>query len=84
VTYFSNAGGSAELWTKPADGSAHAVLQLSRPRDLAESFRSPDGKWLIYRTGNVPRPVPGLPSEGAADILAIRWSVELASRTRAS
>ncbi len=72
VTYFSNAGGPAELWTKPADGSAHAFLQLSRPHDLAESFWSPDGQWLIYRTSNVPRAVPGSPSAGAADILAIR------------
>jgi len=72
VTYVSNAGGSAELWTKPADGSAHAMLELSRPRDLAESFWSPDGQWLIYRTSNVLRAAPGMPSEGAADILAIR------------
>jgi DNA-binding SARP family transcriptional activator/Tol biopolymer transport system component len=72
VTYFSNQSGSAQLWTKPADGSAHAKLELGRPRDLAESVWSPDGRWLIYRTSNVPRAVPGALSAGAADILAIR------------
>ncbi|MFT5431312.1 MAG: DNA-binding SARP family transcriptional activator, partial [Myxococcota bacterium] len=75
VTYFSDAAGPVQLWTKPADGSAPASLQLSRPRELAESLWTPDGEWLIYRTSNVPA-VPGSGGAGASDILAIRPGVD--------
>lgn len=69
ITYFRDTSGSVELWTKPSDGSGPPVLELSRPRELAESLWSPDRSWLIYRTTNVPLSVS---SPGAADILAVQ------------
>ncbi|MDH3223861.1 MAG: hypothetical protein OEO23_09100, partial [Gemmatimonadota bacterium] len=68
VTYFRNTSETVELWTKPADGSGPPALELTRPRDLAESLWSPDGSWLIYRTTNV----PSAASPGAGDILVFR------------
>ena len=64
VTFASDASGSLDLWTKRADGSAPQFLQLHQSRNIAESFWSPDGAWLIYRTAT------GTP--GGGDILAIR------------
>jgi len=78
ATYFSRASGPADLWTKPADGNGRALLELHRPRDLAESHWSADGQWLIYRTTNVPPPSltrPGAPGHGGGDILAVRPEV---------
>jgi serine/threonine-protein kinase len=71
VTYFSNASGPRDLWTKRADGSAQAVLQLHEKRNVLEGLWSPDGKWLVFRTG------PGTP--GAGDILAIRPGTDTVS-----
>jgi hypothetical protein len=64
VTFTSNASVSLDLWTKRADGSAPQSLQLHQSRDMAESLWSPDGAWLIYRTG--------IRTAGRGDILAIR------------
>jgi len=64
VTFFSNALGPLDLWTKRADGSALAVLQLHQKGSIQESFWSADKKWLIFRTGTE--------TPGAGDILAIR------------
>ena len=64
VTFVSSASGWFNLWTKRADGSAPQVLQLHESRNVAESQWSPDGAWLIYRTGTG--------AAGAGDILAIR------------
>jgi serine/threonine-protein kinase len=64
VTFASNVSGSFSLWTKRADGSAPQVLQLHQSRNMVESLWSPDGAWLIYRTGTG--------TVGGGDILAIR------------
>ena len=65
VTFRSDqAGPSQDLWTKRADGSAQAVLEVDQKRSLLESLWSPDGEWLLYDT-----PVP---AAGAGDILALR------------
>jgi eukaryotic-like serine/threonine-protein kinase len=51
VTYFSNrAGPSFDLYTKRADGSTQAVVELDRESALAESAWAPDGSWLVFRT----------------------------------
>ena len=60
VTFNSNRAGENDLWTKRADGSAQAVLELDGERDVLEALWSPDGEWLIYRLN--PNP----------DILALR------------
>jgi serine/threonine-protein kinase len=66
VTFFSDlAGPSFDLWTKRADGSAQAQLELDQETALAESLWSPDGAWLIYRTDR------GV--AGGGDIMALRW-----------
>jgi serine/threonine-protein kinase len=66
VTFFSDlAGPSFDLWTKRADGSAQAQLELDQETALAESLWSPDGAWLIYRTDR------GVAGQG--DIMALRW-----------
>ena len=64
MTFRSRRAGFGDLWTKRADGSAQAVLELDRERGVAEALWSPDGEWLVYRTSN------GDP--GAGDILALQ------------
>jgi serine/threonine-protein kinase len=70
VTFTSNVAGSYDLWTKRADGSAQAVLQLHQKLSSFEPLWSPDGKWLIFRTRKA--------EPGAADILAVRPGVDTA------
>jgi serine/threonine-protein kinase len=59
ITYYSRHGGFGtgvtDLLTKRADGSSQPVVQLPRKLNALESLWSPDGKWLIYRTGTVVR-----------------------------
>ena len=50
VTFTSNAAGSIDLWTKRADGSRQAVLQVHDKRGAFSPRWSPDGKWLVFRT----------------------------------
>jgi WD40 repeat protein len=66
VTYMSNAAGSADLWTKRADGSAEAVLRFHGKRPVFDAQWSPDGKWLIYTTEGM----------GGGDIVGIRPGVD--------
>jgi serine/threonine-protein kinase len=68
VTFTSNVAGSYDLWTKRADGSTQAVLQLHQKLSSFEPIWSPDGQWLIFRTRKA--------EPGAADILAIRPAVD--------
>ena len=64
VTFRSNRAGGFDLWTKRADGSAQAMLELDRERGLAQALWSPDREWLVYRTNNN--------EPGGSDILALR------------
>ena len=50
VTFSSNRAGDRDLWTKRADGSAQAVLEVDRQRGVQEAVWSLDGEWMIYRT----------------------------------
>jgi eukaryotic-like serine/threonine-protein kinase len=68
ITFSSNAAGSFDLWTKRADGSRQAVLQLHYTRGVFSPRWSPDGKWLLFRTG--------ITESGAGDILGIRPGVD--------
>jgi eukaryotic-like serine/threonine-protein kinase len=68
VTYTSNAAGSIDLWTKRADNSAHAMLQLHEKRGAFSSRWSPDGKWLVYRTNRY--------DPAAGDIRGIRPGID--------
>ena len=70
VTYSSNVSGTYDLWTKRADGSAAAALQQHYRLNVQESLWSPDGKWLVFRTGQN--------QAGAGDILAVRPGVDTA------
>ncbi len=71
VTYFSNVrngGIEYDLWTKRADGSGQAALQLTFTKSLAEALWSRDGKWLIFRTNGG--------TAGLGDIYAIRPGID--------
>ena len=69
VTFTSNAAGSYDLWTKRADGSTQAVLQVHEKGGAFSPRWSPDGKWLVFRGG----PQPG------EDILGIRPGIDTAA-----
>ncbi len=68
VTFSSNVDGSFDLWTKRADGSSQAVMQLHDQRGAFSPRWSPDGKWLVYRTDRFQR--------GAGDIFGIRPGID--------
>ena len=68
VTFTSNAAGSIDLWTKRADGSRQAVLQVHDKRGAFSPRWSPDGKWLVFRTDRY--------QPGAGDILGIRPGID--------
>jgi serine/threonine-protein kinase len=70
VTYSSTVGGRFRVWTKRADGSAHAVLQAQEARELFDAHWSPDGKSLVFQSA---------PEEkGAGDILVMRPGIDAA------
>ena len=68
VTFTSNAAGSFDLWTKRADGSTQAVLQVHEKRGAFSPRWSPDGKWLVFRGERG--------AAGNADILGIRPGID--------
>jgi WD40 repeat protein len=68
VTFTSNAAGAFDLWTKRADGSRQAVLQLHDKRSAFGARWSPDGEWLVFRTDRA--------KAGAGDILGIRPGID--------
>ena len=71
ITFSSDAttpGAGDNLWTKRADGSAPAVLQLQQSRSIGESLWSPDATWLIYGTF--------VGQEGVGDILAMHLGAD--------
>ncbi|MGZ6157353.1 MAG: protein kinase domain-containing protein [Solirubrobacteraceae bacterium] len=68
VTFTSNTGGSFDLWTKRADGSTQAVLQVHEKRGAFSPRWSPDGKWLVFRGDRG--------AAGNGDILGIRPGID--------
>jgi serine/threonine-protein kinase len=67
-SFSSNTARSNDLWTKRADGSAQAMLQLHEKRNLYGPRWSPDRKWLIFQTGTT--------AAGSGDILGIRPGID--------
>ncbi len=50
VTFLSYRNGSYGYWTRRADGSAPAILQVPEKIESYMPVWSPDGKWLVYST----------------------------------
>ena len=63
MTFFSNRAGQSDLWTRRADGSASAELELDAEETIWEPQWSPDSEWLIYRQGG---------TAAMRDIMAVR------------
>jgi serine/threonine-protein kinase len=63
VTFISIRGGNRDLYAKRADGAGSADVVLDLAADVDEGFWSPDGDWLIFRTGTM---------DGERDIFALR------------
>ena len=71
VTFSSGrAAGPFYLWTKRADGSAPAMLQVREERNVFAPRWSPDGKWLVFQTSPA--------QSGAGDILGLRPGIDSA------
>jgi len=58
--------GKHQIWTKRADGVGKESRVFGDSSDFVQGFWSPDGKWLVLRTGGT----PGEP--GGRDILIVR------------
>jgi serine/threonine-protein kinase len=74
VTFLSARAGELDAWTKRADGVGDADLLFDHEVVLAEAVWSPDGEWLILRTGGV----AGV--TGGRDILGLRPGVDSVPR----
>jgi serine/threonine-protein kinase len=70
VAFLSNRDGNLDVWTKRADGTGEAELLLDVESSLAEAFWSPDGEWLIVRSGGTAGVI------GGRDILGFRPGVD--------
>ena len=72
ITYHSRSGplgGQTDLLTKRADGSSQPVLQVRHGLNALESLWSPDGKWLLFRSGPSVRHIYGIrPGVDAAPV----------------
>ncbi len=64
ILFVSNRLGSQDLWVRRADGSGGARVLVDRERPIWEGVWSPDGEWIVYRTGDE--------AVGRGDILAFR------------
>ncbi|MCH7716662.1 MAG: protein kinase [Gemmatimonadetes bacterium] len=51
VTFISERGENRDSYAKRADGTGSADVVLDLPAAVNEGFWSPNGDWLIYRTG---------------------------------
>lgn len=70
ITFLSDRAGNLDVWSKRSDGVGEAELVFDHDANLAEAFWSPQGDWLIVRTGGV----GGV--EGGRDILGLREGAE--------
>jgi len=46
--------GRLQLWSKPADGTGEARLEIETRRNMAEFVLSPDEQWVVFRAGAPP------------------------------
>ncbi len=51
ILFLSNRGESVDVYTRRADGSTADELLLDREQPIRTAFYSPDGQWLVFRTG---------------------------------
>jgi serine/threonine-protein kinase len=61
----------AELWSRPADGTGQAQLELRVEEGVYSGIWSPDGRWLVVRTGGL---------DGTRDIQVLRVGVDSVPR----
>jgi serine/threonine-protein kinase len=66
LTFLSARGGNLDAWTKGVDGAGAPELLFDHELSLAEAEWSPDGEWLIVRTGGTAN------AQGGRDILGLR------------
>ncbi|HSH74433.1 MAG TPA: hypothetical protein VLA09_01920, partial [Longimicrobiales bacterium] len=66
ISFLSDRDGDLDVWAQPADGTGQPRLVFDFERTLAEFVWSPDGEWLVVRSGGV----GGV--EGGRDIYAVR------------
>lgn len=71
VSFRSPRSGNGELYVKRADGTGAVELVLELDQPIWEGVWSPDGTWLVLRTGGVAGQV-----RGARDIVGIRPGVD--------
>ena len=75
MTYVKNESGNYDVWRRRADGTGAPELLLDDERSLHQGGRSPDGEWMVFRTGGAARsPV----RTGEADIVGFRPAVDSA------
>ena len=71
IAFISNRGGPRAVYSMPVDGLGSPRLLFQHPtEDVDEALLSPDGEWLIYRTGTTP---------GNRDIFARRLGPDTAT-----
>jgi Tol biopolymer transport system component len=63
VTFISDRGGDQSLYQRSADGTGADTLILDVEAAIWEALPSPDGQWLVIRTGG---------AESLRDIMALR------------
>ena len=51
VTYVKNESGNYDVWRRHADGAGTPELLLDDERSLHQVLWSPDGEWMVFRTG---------------------------------
>jgi len=66
LTFLSARGGNLDVWTRGADGAGAPELLYDHRLSLAEAEWTPDGEWLIVRTGGTAN------TQGGRDILGLR------------
>ncbi|MGD8319514.1 MAG: protein kinase, partial [Gemmatimonadota bacterium] len=74
VTFLSSRGGNLDVWSRRADGVGEASLLFDYERFLAQGFWTPNGKWLVLRTGGTPGEL------GGRDVLAVQPGVDSVAR----
>ena len=75
VTYVKNESGNYDVWRRRADGTGTPELLLDDERSLHQVRWSPDGEWMVFRTGAAGF---GRPT-GDLDIVGFRPGVDSAT-----
>ena len=73
VTYVKNEDGNYDVWRRRADGAGTPELMLDDRRSLHQGTSSPDGEWMVFRTGGA----SGSVRTGESDIVGFRPGVDI-------